>query len=156
MHYSEIDEEPTKKVVDLDTLYSTANSDFSAEEFLEESLSKEIDILEGQLASCREELKERKELHESQVEDLKSKAQEYRSALTSPIKMRELVTGDDLQEQKANLSEKIGAIEERIREETRENWKDRQKLKEQVRELEKEIEKMKKRKKFMQFYSQKL
>lgn len=157
LHYSEIQDEPeAEQVIDVGSLYSISNSDFSAEEFLENSLSKEIGILEEQIASCREELKERERLHERQIKDLKEKAQECRSGLTNPIEMKRLAKGDNLGEQKANLSEKIGTIEERVREEERENWKDTQELKDRMRDLEMEQQKLKKRKRFMQFYADRL
>ncbi|MBS3787576.1 hypothetical protein KGY79_05195, partial [Candidatus Bipolaricaulota bacterium] len=86
----------------------------------------------------------------------KDKAQEYRSALTNFQKLNEIAKGESLQEKKANANEKIGAIEEQLREEERENWKDQQKLKDKIRELRKEVEELKKRKNFMKVYANKL
>lgn len=157
LHYREIQNEPEeRKTVDVDSLYSMASSGFSAEEFLEKSISKEIDILEGEIEDCKEELGKRRKLHEEQVKDLKDKAQEYRSALTNFRKLNEIAKGESLKEKKANANEKIGAIEEQLRKEERENWKDQQELKDKIRELKKEVQELKKRKNFMKVYANKL
>jgi len=154
LHYKEIQDNPEEQeTADLDRIYSIANSDFSAEEFLEKSLSKEIDILKEEIENCEQELAEREKLHEEQTEDLKEKAQEYRSALTNFQKLNDIAKGDSLQEKKANTNEKIGAVEEQLREEERENWKDQQELRDKIRELRKEVQELKKRKSFMKIYA---
>lgn len=150
LHYSEIQDEPeVDQVVDLDSLYSLSSSEFSAEDFLEKSLSKEIEMLENQISSCRMEITERQDLHEKQAQDLEEKISEYRASLTHPHKLKRISSGEDFDEQRADMAERIGLMEEKIKQEERDNWKDKQKLKEEIRQLEKEVRKLRKRKRFM-------
>jgi len=153
-HYAEVQNEPTYRTeLDFDGLYSIAEKDFSAERFLEKSLSKKISVLKEQIESCEKELSEREKIHEVQIKELNDKKEEFRSALTNQMKMRKIASGETLQEQKAEVSEKIDDTEDKIREEERENWRDKQKLKDKIRDLRKEVQELKKRKNLMKVYA---
>lgn len=152
LDYSQNRKEP-EKVVDLDKIYSTSSSDFSAEDFLEQSLTKEIEILEEQLEDSKNELAERQQLHEEQIRDLKESIQKLRGSLSNGRALGKLAKGDNLQEQRADANEKINEMKEQLREENRDNWRDKSKLKKEIRGIKSEIQKLRKRKYFMEFYN---
>lgn len=152
LDYSQNRKEP-EKVVDLDKIYSTSSSDFSAEDFLEQSLTKEIEILEEQLEDSKNELAERQQLHEEQIRDLKESIQKLRGSLNNVRALGKLAKGDNLQEQRADANEKINEMKEQLREENRDNWRDKSKLKKEIRGIKSEIQKLRKRKYFMEFYN---
>lgn len=142
--------------VDLESLYSLPDRDFSAEEFLGKSFAKEIEILENQIKDCWEELNERKKLHKEHISELKDKIWMYRGSLTNPHELKKFSEGDGFQEQRANMVERIGEIERELSEAYRSNWRDKTELRRELRELEKEKQKLNKRRNFMLAFSKKL
>jgi chromosome segregation ATPase len=110
------------------------------------SLHSRIKIIEDRLEEIDEEIEKRKEIGERIMRNKQDKKSEYMSYLTKPHKIKKKVKGNDFDEQRASVQEKIDQLDHEINEEMESQWRDMQKLTEEKRDLKEKKEELKRRK----------
>jgi len=110
-------------------------SDFSVEEFLEQSQRSEEKRLEDELNRIEEQLESRDQVHEEVVDELESKLDWYRDRLEKLYKQ-----GRGRNNRRDRLKSKISSFYDQLRNEKLEHWQDKQELEMERRQLLRELD----------------
>lgn len=113
-----------------------------SEEFLLQSISRRIRIIDDRLIEIEEEIKERERIGETIMRKLQARKEEYMGCLYDENALMSKAEGKDFFERRVNMLKKIERIDQEINKEMSQLWRDLQDLTKERRELKERKEEL--------------